>query len=127
MTERLSVIDADGHICEPEAVWTDYTRAEFRDRVLQVRTEGEESYLVIDGEERRQSRLDEVDEAGERGLPALVLALVLPRGLAGRAAERHDPPDPARRNEDVAVAGRRHHGADGHVIAEEDEAELLTV
>ena len=53
MTDRLIVIDADGHICEPEAVWTDYTRTEFRDRVLQVRTEGEESYLVIDGEERR--------------------------------------------------------------------------
>ena len=53
MTESMTVIDADGHICEPESVWTDYTRAEFRDRVLQVRTDGDESYLVVEGEERR--------------------------------------------------------------------------
>ena len=53
MTEANTVIDADGHICEPESVWTDYTRAGFRDRVLQVRTEGDESFLVLEGEERR--------------------------------------------------------------------------
>jgi predicted TIM-barrel fold metal-dependent hydrolase len=53
MSDPISVIDADGHICEPEAVWTDYTRAEFRDRVLQVRTEGDESFLALEGTERR--------------------------------------------------------------------------
>ena len=31
------VFDGDGHICEPEMVWTEYTRQAFRDRVLQVR------------------------------------------------------------------------------------------
>ena len=33
------VIDADGHITEPELVWTEYTTEKYRDRVLQVRTE----------------------------------------------------------------------------------------
>ncbi len=49
------VIDADGHICEPEAVWTDYTRSEFQDRVLQVKTEGGESFVSIEGRSRRGS------------------------------------------------------------------------
>jgi predicted TIM-barrel fold metal-dependent hydrolase len=43
------VIDADGHICEPELVWTGYTRARFRERALQVRTEGGRSRLSIEG------------------------------------------------------------------------------
>ncbi len=47
------VIDADGHICEPEVVWTDYTRAAFRDRVLQVRTENGESFVAVEGRDRR--------------------------------------------------------------------------
>ncbi len=46
------VIDGDGHICEPELVWTEYTRAEFRDRVLQVRTENDCSYLLVEGRGR---------------------------------------------------------------------------
>jgi predicted TIM-barrel fold metal-dependent hydrolase len=46
------VIDADGHICEPEAVWTDYTREAFRDRVLQVRTEGATSFVAVEGRDR---------------------------------------------------------------------------
>ena len=41
MPERPEiVIDGDGHICEPELVWTEYTRAAYRDRVLQVRRAG---------------------------------------------------------------------------------------
>ena len=43
------VIDGDGHICEPEIVWTEYTRAKFRDRVLQVRTENGHSHLYVEG------------------------------------------------------------------------------
>lgn len=31
------VIDADGHVVEPRAVWTEYTEPEFRDRVIQIR------------------------------------------------------------------------------------------
>jgi len=46
------VIDGDGHICEPELVWTQYTRAEFRDRVLQVRTENDCSFLLVEGRGR---------------------------------------------------------------------------
>jgi len=53
MTRPATVIDADGHICEPEIVWTDYTRAEFRDRVLQVRTEDGASYICMEGRGRR--------------------------------------------------------------------------
>jgi predicted TIM-barrel fold metal-dependent hydrolase len=34
-------------------VWTEYTRKEFRDDVLQVRTEGDESFLVVEGRPRR--------------------------------------------------------------------------
>ena len=43
------VIDGDGHICEPELVWTEYTRAKFRDRVLQIRTVEGRSHLCIEG------------------------------------------------------------------------------
>ena len=46
------VIDGDGHICEPEMVWTEYTQAKFRDRVLQVRTENGQSQLVLEGHVR---------------------------------------------------------------------------
>ena len=53
MSDLTTVIDGDGHICEPESVWTDYTRTEFRDRVLQVRTDGDESFLFLEGEARR--------------------------------------------------------------------------
>jgi predicted TIM-barrel fold metal-dependent hydrolase len=48
-----TVIDADGHICEPELVWTEYTREAFRDRVLQVRTEGGQSFVAVEGRDRR--------------------------------------------------------------------------
>ncbi len=47
------VFDGDGHICEPEMVWTQYTRAAFRDRVLQVRTEDGQSHLYLEGRLRR--------------------------------------------------------------------------
>ncbi len=43
------VIDADGHICEPEIVWTEYTQAKYRERVLQVRTLEGRSHLCIEG------------------------------------------------------------------------------
>jgi predicted TIM-barrel fold metal-dependent hydrolase len=32
------IVDADGHICEPPTVWQDYAEADYRDRVIQVRT-----------------------------------------------------------------------------------------
>ncbi len=47
------VIDGDGHICEPELVWTEYTQAKYRERVLQVRTEDGRSHLCIEGHVRR--------------------------------------------------------------------------
>jgi predicted TIM-barrel fold metal-dependent hydrolase len=47
-----SVIDADGHICEPPQVWTEYTQAKYRERVLQIRTEAGESRLCIEGRVR---------------------------------------------------------------------------
>ncbi len=51
-TRPATVIDGDGHICEPELVWTEYTESKYRDQVLQIRTEGNESYLYVEGEER---------------------------------------------------------------------------
>lgn len=50
------VFDADGHICEPEMVWTEYTREAFRDRVLQVRTEAGQSFIALEGRDRRGQR-----------------------------------------------------------------------
>jgi predicted TIM-barrel fold metal-dependent hydrolase len=47
------VIDADGHICEPELVWTHYTQARYRDQVLRVRTVEGRSGLSIEGHMRR--------------------------------------------------------------------------
>ncbi len=47
-----TVIDADGHICEPELVWTEYTSTRFRDQVLQVRTIDGVSGVFIEGEFR---------------------------------------------------------------------------
>ena len=44
-----TVIDADGHICEPEIVWKQYTRAKYRDRVLQIRTAEGVSRLFMEG------------------------------------------------------------------------------
>jgi predicted TIM-barrel fold metal-dependent hydrolase len=46
------VIDGDGHICEPELVWTEYTQAKHRERVLQVQTAEGRSQLRIEGELR---------------------------------------------------------------------------
>lgn len=31
------IIDADGHIVEPKALWEEYVEPEFRDRVVQIR------------------------------------------------------------------------------------------
>ena len=31
------IIDADGHIVEPRALWDDYAEPQFRDRMIQVR------------------------------------------------------------------------------------------
>ena len=44
-----TVIDADGHICEPELVWTEYTAAKFRDDVLQIKTIDGVSGVAIEG------------------------------------------------------------------------------
>jgi len=52
MSRPAVVIDGDGHICEPECVWQDYTRREYRDRVLQVRTEDGHSAVAIEGHAR---------------------------------------------------------------------------
>ena len=38
MTRASTVIDGDGHICEPALVWTDYTASKYRNDVLQIRT-----------------------------------------------------------------------------------------
>jgi predicted TIM-barrel fold metal-dependent hydrolase len=47
-----TVIDADGHICEPELVWTEYTQAKYREQVLKVVTQDGQSHLAIEGELR---------------------------------------------------------------------------
>ncbi|MCZ6503443.1 MAG: amidohydrolase family protein [Gammaproteobacteria bacterium] len=47
-----TVIDADGHICEPELVWTEYTAEKYRDSVLQIRTVNGRSAIAIEGHSR---------------------------------------------------------------------------
>ena len=37
MPEQLPVVDSDGHIVEPPAVWQEYAEPAFRDLVIQVR------------------------------------------------------------------------------------------
>ena len=47
-----TIIDADGHICEPELVWTHYTAKKYRDSVLQIHTENGRSAIAIEGHSR---------------------------------------------------------------------------
>ena len=48
MTTPSTVIDGDGHICEPELVWTEYTSSKFQNDVLQIRTIDGQSELFIE-------------------------------------------------------------------------------
>lgn len=50
----VTIVDADGHIVEPRAVWEEYTEPQYRDRVIQVRrsAEGVDEFW-INGERRR--------------------------------------------------------------------------
>lgn len=49
------VIDADGHICEPRAVWEDYVEAAYRDQTLRLeRAADGNDYLWVNGQERRE-------------------------------------------------------------------------
>ncbi len=63
------VIDADGHVVEPKAVWTEYIEPEFRDRVIKIR--------------RNREGLDELWIGGEnRSRPSLpVAAAMIPGGF----------------------------------------------
>ena len=64
------VIDGDGHICEPEIVWGEYTQAKFRDRVLQVRTVEGRSHLYLEGHLRGVCVLSQGRRrSGRRRLP----------------------------------------------------------
>jgi predicted TIM-barrel fold metal-dependent hydrolase len=83
-----TVIDADGHITEPELVWTEYTTADMRDRVLQVVTENGHSSLQVEG----HSRGDQGPGPAEACIPGgmepgknLTWADILPGGYDPRA------------------------------------------
>ena len=58
------IIDADGHIVEPHALWDEYTEPAYRDRVIQVRRnrEGADEFW-INGERRRGVAGDSVAAA----------------------------------------------------------------
>ena len=48
------VIDADGHICEPPALWQDYVERRYRDRVIRVERGADgQDWAWINGAERR--------------------------------------------------------------------------
>jgi uncharacterized protein len=48
------VIDADGHICEPAAVWRDYIEQRFRDRAIRVeRGDDGQDWVWINGVQRK--------------------------------------------------------------------------
>lgn len=63
------IIDADGHIVEPRALWEEYTEPAYRDRVIQVR--------------RNRDGVDEFWINGERrrGVGGSVAASVIPGGF----------------------------------------------
>ncbi len=64
------IIDSDGHIVEPRAVWEQYTEPEFRERMIQVRRNRDGmDELFIDGENRSRPSLP-------------VAASMVPGGLA---------------------------------------------
>ena len=70
------VIDADGHVVEPKAVWTEYIEPEFRDRVIKIR--------------RNREGLDELWIGGEnRSRPSLpVAASMIPGGFGDLESAR---------------------------------------
>src|SRR5260370_36594356 len=70
------IIDADGHIVEPRALWQDYAEPQFRDRMIQVR--------------RNRDGADELWINGEnRSRPSLpVAASMTPGGLSDLARAR---------------------------------------
>ena len=43
------IIDADGHICEPPAIWEEYAEPAFRDRVIAVRPGAQRDELWVEG------------------------------------------------------------------------------
>jgi predicted TIM-barrel fold metal-dependent hydrolase len=49
MPVQLPVVDSDGHIVEPPAVWEEYAEHAYRDLVIQVRASGESDELWIEG------------------------------------------------------------------------------
>ena len=51
------VIDADGHICEPPAVWNDYVDKRYRDRTIRVERDPDgRDWISINGKVRRNLR-----------------------------------------------------------------------
>jgi len=49
------VIDADGHICEPHALWDDYVERAHRNDTIRVERDADgQDYLWINGEQRRE-------------------------------------------------------------------------
>ena len=48
MSVPHTVFDADGHICEPELIWTEYTQEKYRKKVLQVRTANGASGVAVE-------------------------------------------------------------------------------
>src|SRR6202161_2895228 len=52
------IIDADGHIVEPRALWNEYNEPQFRDRMIQVRRNRDGAdELFINGENRSRPSL----------------------------------------------------------------------
>ena len=43
-------VDADGHVLEPDWLWSEYLEERYRDRALRIRTDAEGlEYLELDG------------------------------------------------------------------------------
>ena len=53
-----TIIDADGHIVEPRAVWEEYTESAYREGVIQIARDSEGiDCLRINGEIRRDRNM----------------------------------------------------------------------
>src|SRR5271156_4468133 len=73
------IIDADGHVVEPRALWGDYAEPQFRDRMIQMRRNRDgRDELFIDGENRSRPSLP-------------VAASMTPGGLSDLEARANPP------------------------------------
>ena len=87
------VIDADGHICEPSAVWNEYVEKRYRDRTIRVERESDgRDWVSINGVIRHNLRpaaacvpwgMDDPKKV-PTGVPSMTIDITDVRRVAGK-------------------------------------------